>query len=381
MEGYEPIVKPRRPFISGPGPPAWARLIHSDSKYVTTMRAMLLEHPVARAAAEPALREADVPVPSPGRGEVLVQVRACGVCRTDLDLAEGRLVPPRYPVVPGHQIAGVVAGCAPGVRDVREGDRVGVAWIQFACGVCEWCRSGRENLCPYFRGTGCDANGGYAEFLTVPADFVHPIPPELTDAAAAPLLCAGAVGWRALRLTGLRDGEPLGLTGFGASGHLVLQLVRARFARSSVYVFARSAAEREFARSLGAAWTGDTVDPPPEPLAAVIDTTPAWRPVLAALRALRPGGRLVINAIRKASSDAAELASIDYGRDLWMEREIKSVANVTRTDVREMLAIAAAAGIRPTVDEVPLEQANDALAWLASGGGVRGARVLRVATG
>jgi propanol-preferring alcohol dehydrogenase len=341
---------------------------------------MLLDRSVERASQSPPLRLDDIPVPMPRPNEALVQVRVCGVCRTDLDLAEGRLIPPGYPVVPGHQVVGIVAACGQDVGGVSEGDRVGVAWIHSACGVCEWCRSGRENLCPYFRATGCDADGGYAEYLTVRADFVHAIPPELSDVVAAPLLCAGAIGWRSLRLTGLRDGEPLGLTGFGASGHLVLQLARARFARSNVYVFARNAVEREFARSLGATWAGDTADTPPEALAAVIDTTPAWKPVIAALRALRPGGRLVINAIRKASSDAGELATIDYARDLWMERELKTVANVTRTDVREMLALAATAGIRPTVDEVPLEQANDALAWLGSGEAVRGARVLRVAT-
>ena len=341
---------------------------------------MLLARPVERASRSAALHLADIPIPAVDPDDVLIRVGVCGVCRTDLDLAEGRLIAPRYPVIPGHQVVGTVTERGSAVSDVREGDRVGVAWIYSACGVCEWCRSGRENLCPYFRGTGCDANGGYAEYLSVPAAFVHAIPDELSDVAAAPLLCAGAIGWRALRLTGLRDGEPLGLTGFGASGHLVLQLVRARFPQSNVYVFARNPAEREFASSLGASWVGDTTTRPPEPLAAIIDTTPAWKPVLAALRALRPGGRLVINAIRKASSDAAELSTIDYARDLWMEREIQSVANVTRTDVREMLAIAASADVRPTVDEVPLEQANDALAWLGSGGAIRGARVLRVAT-
>ena len=344
------------------------------------MRAMVLERPVSRASESPALRLTDVPAPSPGARDVLVRVAVCGVCRTDLDLAEGRLAPPRDPVIPGHQIVGTVVARGSAADRAREGSRVGVAWIYSACGVCDWCRSGRENLCPEFRGTGCDADGGYAEFVSVPAAFVHEIPTELTDAAAAPLLCAGAVGWRALRLAQLVDGEPLGLTGFGASAHLVLQLARARFPDSPVYVFARSAAERDFALSLSATWAGDTADAPPEMLSAVIDTTPAWKPVVAAMRSLRPGGRLVVNAIRKAPGDAAELSKIDYARDLWMEREIKSVANVTRTDVREMLAIAATSGIRPTVDEVPLEQANDALAWLGSGGAVRGARVLRLAT-
>lgn len=350
------------------------------SAYICRMRAMLLERPVERAAAAPALRAADVPVPTPRADEVQVRVLACGVCRTDLDLVEGRLAAPHYPLIPGHQVVGIVSQCGADVAGARIGDRVGVAWIHSACGACEWCRSGRENLCPWFRATGRDANGGYAEFLTAPAAFVHAIPPALTDTAAAPLLCAGAIGWRSLRLTGIRDGEPLGLTGFGASGHLVLQLVHARLPRTSVFVFARSPAEREFALSLGASWAGDTTDSPPAALAAVIDTTPAWKPVTAALRVLRPGGRLVINAIRKTPNDASELSAIDYARDLWMEREIKSVANVTRTDVRETLAIAASAGIRPTVAEVPLEQANEALAWLGSGGAVRGARILRVAT-
>jgi propanol-preferring alcohol dehydrogenase len=343
------------------------------------MRAMVLERPVPHASESPALRLTDVPAPTPGAADVLVRVAVCGVCRTDLDLAEGRLVPPRYPVVPGHQIVGTVVARGSAVDRPLEGARVGVAWIYSACGVCDWCRSGRENLCPKFRGTGCDANGGYAEFVNVPAAFVHEIPTELAAAAAAPLLCAGAVGWRALRLTELLDGEPLGLTGFGASAHLVLQLAHARYPASRIHVFARNAAEREFALSLGAAWAGDTTDTPPEALAAVIDTTPAWKPVVAAMRALRPGGRLVINAIRKGQGDAAELSKLDYARDLWLERGIQSVANVTRTDVREILSVAAAAGIRPTVDEVPLERANDALAWLGSGEAVRGARVLRVA--
>lgn len=344
------------------------------------MRAMILDRERVNADGRPALRLVDAPTPEPGDGELLVRVNVCAVCRTDLDLVEGRLVPPRYPVIPGHQIIGHVERLGQGAAGFESGQRVGVAWIHSACGVCAWCVAGVENLCPYFRATGCDADGGYAEYATVPAAFAYPIPVSLADEDAAPLLCAGAIGWRSLHLTNLDDGEPIGLTGFGASAHLVLQLIRARFPRSEIYVFARSPGEREFARSLGAAWTGATDAPPPVPMRAIIDTTPAWRPVVRALRALAPGGRLVINAIRKSNHDVNELTTIDYARDLWMEREVKSVANVTRKDVAEMLAFASSAGIRPRVGAVPLEQANDALTDLRlAGGAVRGARVLRIA--
>ena len=343
------------------------------------MRAMVLDRERVNANGQAGLRLVDAPAPEPAEGELLVRVNVCGVCRTDLDLVEGRLVPPRYPIIPGHQIVGFVERMGAGATGFDIGQRVGIAWIHWACGVCNWCLSGMENLCPYFRSTGCDANGGYAEFATVPAAFAYPIPRELSDEQTAPLLCAGAIGWRSLRLTNLREGEPLGLTGFGASAHLVLQLARARLPQSEIYVFARSADEREFARSLGATWTGATDDMPPVSLRAIIDTTPAWRPVVRALRALEPGGRLVINAIRKSAQDVNEMTTLDYGRDLWMEREIKSVANVTRTDVAEMLAFASSAGIRPRVAVVPLERANDALNALHSGGAIRGAQVLRVA--
>jgi propanol-preferring alcohol dehydrogenase len=235
-----------------------------------------------------------------------------------------------------------------------------------------------ENLCPRFQATGCDVNGGYAELMTVQASFAYVIPKEISDVAATPLLCAGAIGWRSLRLTNLRDGDPLGLTGFGASGHLVLQLAQRRFPRSAVYVFARAESERTFAMSLGATWAGETTAEPPEKLAAIIDTTPAWKPVIAALRVLRPGGRVVVNAIRKETRDQSELLSLDYGRDLWMEREIKSVANVTRADVRETLEAAASGEIHATVEEMPLDRANEALEAQLAPGGMRGSRVLRV---
>jgi propanol-preferring alcohol dehydrogenase len=342
------------------------------------MLAQLLDRAMPFASPWRPLRLADVPAPVAAPGELLVHVEVCAVCRTDLDLAEGRLVPSRYPVIPGHQVIGRVAALGRGVSDFHEGDRVGIAWIHWADGVCEWCRAGMENLCPKFQATGCDVNGGYAELVTVPAAFAHVIPKQLTDVAASPLLCAGAIGWRSLRLTNLRDGQPLGLTGFGASGHLVLQLARRRFPESPVYVFARAETERAFAMSLGAAWAGDTGDAPPERPAAIIDTTPAWKPIVAALRTLRPGGRVVVNAIRKEARDQSELLSLDYGRDLWMEREIKSVANVTRADVRETLDAAASGAIRATVEELPLERANEALEMQRAPGGIRGSRVLRV---
>jgi propanol-preferring alcohol dehydrogenase len=343
------------------------------------MRAMLLDRPMPVGEGSAVLRLADVPAPVPRTDEVLVGVNVCAVCRTDLDIAEGRLRAPGYPVILGHQVVGRVARRGREVTGFREGDRVGVAWIHSACGVCRWCRGGLENLCPRFQATGCDANGGYAEYLTARADFVHGIPDSFSDASAAPLLCAGAIGWRSLRLTNLANGAPLGLTGFGASAHLVLQLARRRFPNSPVHVFARSPAEQAFARDLGAAWAGDTADDPPEPLAAIIDTTPAWRPVVEALRHLAPGGRLVINAIRKENRDRDALATLDYASHLWMEHELKSVANVTRADVREFLEAASSLALEPRVSEVPLEQANDALASLKSGGAIRGAKVLRIA--
>lgn len=340
------------------------------------MKAMLLERlmPLHENAAP--LRLADLPELMPGEGEILIRVAACGVCRTDLDEIEGRTVP-RLPVVLGHQVVGCVAGLGRGASAFAIGDRVGVAWIHSADGVCAFCRSGRENLCPNFRATGRDVNGGYAEYMTVGEGFAHRLPDSLTDVEAAPLLCAGAVGYRALRLADLRDGERLGLTGFGASGHLVLQAARHCFPHSDVFVFARRAEEREHALALGAAWAGDVTDEPPAKLHAMIDTTPAWRPVVEALQRLEPGGRLVINAIRKEEMDKEALLSLDYAAHLWMEREVKSVANVTRDDVREFLSMAAQANIRPDVQVFPLEEANRALMELKMGK-IRGAKVLSI---
>ena len=252
---------------------------------------------------------------------------------------------------------------------------MGVAWIYRVCGECDFCRRGEENLCPEFVATGRDVDGGYAEAMIVPEEFAHPLPSELDDATVAPLLCAGAIGWRSLRLTGIENGQRLGLTGFGASGHLVIQMARHQFPDSPVVVFARSPEQREQAEELGASWTGDTTDRAPEPLDAIIDTTPAWKPVVEALANLRPGGRLVVNTIRKEAGDREELLDLDYAEHLWMEREIKSVANVARRDVSELLEMAAEIPLRPEVATFPLEEANRALRKVREGGG-RGAKIL-----
>ena len=340
------------------------------------MNAMLLTRIVSLADTDAPLELAELPVPVRGENELLLRVSTCGVCHTELDEIEGRTPPPSLPVVPGHQVVGrvVEAGAASPFRD---GDRVGVAWIFAACGACRHCREGRENLCPHFRATGRDANGGYAEYLNVPEAFAHRIPDAFTDAEAAPLLCAGAIGYRSLRLTGLTTTGRLGLTGFGASAHLVLKMVRHHYPALEVFVFARSGEEREFARQLGAIWAGDTAEEAPARLHAIIDTTPAWTPVVHALRNLEPGGRLVINAIRKEEGDKAALLGLDYPAHLWQEKEIKSVANVTRADVAGFLALAAEVPLRPEVCEYPLAEANRALVELKRGN-IRGAKVLRV---
>ncbi|MCS6845048.1 MAG: zinc-dependent alcohol dehydrogenase family protein [Caldilineales bacterium] len=321
------------------------------------------------------LRLLDLADPTPGPGEVLIQVSACGVCHTELDEIEGRTPPPRLPMVPGHQVVGRVVAHGPGAGRLPLGARVGVAWIYAACGRCPACLAGNENLCPQFQATGRDMPGGYAERMVAREAFVYPIPDAFSDVEAAPLLCAGAIGYRSLRLANLADGQPLGLTGFGGSGHLVLKMARHLYPRSPVYVFARNPEERAFALELGAAWAGDTEDTPPHPPTAIIDTTPAWKPVVAALRNLAPGGRLVINAIRKEEGDKEELLRLDYSRDLWMEKEVKSVANVARQDVAEFLELAARISIRPEVEVYPLKEANRALVELKTKR-VRGAKVL-----
>ncbi len=304
-------------------------------------------------------------------GEILIRVTRCGVCHTELDEIEGRTPPPHLPVVLGHQVVGVVE------EGENKGQRVGVAWIASACGKCQHCLAGNENLCSEFKATGRDVDGGYAQYMKVRAEFAHPIPEAFTDSEAAPLLCAGAIGYRSLRLSSIQDGQNLGLMGFGGSNHLVLKIARKKFPNTKVFVFSRNPEEREFALSLGAAWAGAIDQSPPTALDAVVDTTPVWGPVNEALKVLSPGGRLVVNAIRKEESDKEVLLKLDYPSQLWMEKEIKSVANVTRQDVREFLQLAAEANIRPEFQEYDWTDANPALLEMKQGR-IRGAKVLVV---
>ena len=319
------------------------------------------------------------PNPTLQPGEVLLRVTRCGVCHTELDEIEGRTPPPQLPVILGHQVVGIVEEMSRAVTTevVTTGSRVGVAWIASACGQCQFCLASRENLCPEFKATGRDLNGGYSEYMSVRADFVHPIPDSISDSEAAPLLCAGAVGYGGLRLCNLRDGESLGLMGFGGSNHLVLKTAQHKYPRSSIFVFTRNPQEQEFALALGAAWAGAINEVPPQMLDAIIDTTPVWLPVHEALKRIQPGGRLVINAIRKTEADKEVMLNLDYASQMWMEKEIKSVANVTRQDVREFLQLAAEADIRPEYQEYDLENANQALLELKQGK-IHGAKVLQV---
>jgi len=317
----------------------------------------------------------DWPIPVPGTKDILVKVLACGVCHTELDEIEGRTPPAFFPMILGHQIVGQVMATGEKAKRFQYGDRVGVGWFHSACGTCFFCRTGRENLCSSFKATGRDAYGGYAEYTALPEESACLIPDTISNTEASPLLCAGAIGYRSLRLTQLENGQNLGLTGFGASAHLTLKLARFLYPDSAIFVFARNEKERKFARELGAVWAGDTAESAPEKLHSIIDTTPAWKPVLEAMKNLERGGRLVINAIRKEEKDKNTLINLNYSDQLWMEKEIKSVANVTRKDIADFLHIAADIGIRPAVEEYPLDQANTALRHLKHGD-IVGAKVL-----
>lgn len=309
----------------------------------------------------------EIPVPEPKEGELLIRVKTCGVCHTDLDEIEGRVVPSFYPVIPGHQVVGAVIKKGDRATKHEIGERVGVGWFFSSCMKCSNCMEGRENLCSNFMGTGLDANGGYAEYMCVPEDSVYKIPERFTDEEAAPLLCGGSVGYRALRLTGMKEGKVLGLTGFGGSGHQVLSIAKFLYPSSKVFVFARSEKSQMLALSLGADWAGDTSSAPPDMMDCIIDTTPAWKPVVKALAFLKPGGRLVINAISKENNDKDELLKLNYQEHLWLEKEIKTVANVTRKDIEEFLQIAGKMDFKPVVKTYPLEEANIALNELKKG--------------
>ena len=333
------------------------------------MRAMVLDNP--KPAEEHPLSLRELPTPVPGPGEIRLRVRACGLCRTDLHTAEGDLKLKKSPVVLGHQIVGIVDAAGSGVTNLREGDRAGVAWVYSTCGECTYCRRDLENLCDRGRFTGWDVDGGYAEYAIVPAAFAYPLPSGFADLQAAPLLCAGIVGYRSFRLSNAQPGDRVGLYGFGASAHLILQV--ARHLGCEVYVFTRSERHRELARELGAAWVGGAEETPPAKLDAAVIFAPVGSLVLDALRVLRKAGTVSL-----ADITMSPIPAIDYDRLLYHERIIRSVANATRQDAREFLELAAEIPIRTQVETFPLENANQALVALKHSH-IRGAGVLEIA--
>ncbi len=316
----------------------------------------------------------ELPTPKPGSGEILIKISACGVCHTELDEVEGRLKC-KLPVILGHQVIGRVTELDEEASRFNIGDRVGVAWIYHACGHCYYCLNGEENLCDNFKGTGCDADGGYAEYMTVSENFAYPIPDVLDDIHTAPLLCAGAIGYRALKLTGMNDGDIIGFYGYGASAHIIHQVIKILYPDSKVYVFTRreNDAPSQLAAKLGADWIGVTGETPPSKLHRAIDTTPSGIVIKEALRNLEKGGRLVVNVIRKESM----IPEIEYSEYLWGEREIKSVANITRKDVQEFLSVIVRTPLKINVKEFKLSEANKALLSLKHGKHV-GAAVLKI---
>jgi propanol-preferring alcohol dehydrogenase len=321
------------------------------------MNAMVLPRPQPVDAAP--LQRREVPTPVPGAGEVLVRVIRCGVCHTDLHVVEGELPPAKLPLIPGHQVVGVVDRVGPAVTNLSSGARVGVAWVYAACGVCSACRRGEENLCQQITFTGYHVDGGYAQWMIARADFVYPLPEAFDDTAAAPLLCAGIIGYRALRISGIRPGERLGLFGFGASAHLALQV--ARHWECDVFVFTRSAAHRKLAEQLGAVWVGGSQDRPPQELDAAVVFAPVGRVVVDALRTVRRGGAVAINAVH-----LDQIPAFDYNLLYW-ERALRSVSNSTRQDGREFLALAARIPVRVETELFALTEANHVLAALKRG--------------
>jgi len=328
---------------------------------------MLLDHP--RPVEDSPLRLEDLPTPTPRPGEIRVRVRCCGLCHTDLHTVEGDLQLPKLPVVPGHQIVGIVDALGPGTHILEKGDRVGIAWLHSTDNQCDYCRRGLENLCDDAQFTGYHVDGGYAEYTVVDENYAYRIPEVFSDENAAPLLCAGIIGYRSYRLSGVRPGQRLGLYGFGASAHLVLQF--ARHQGCDVYVFTRTAIHRELAQHLGAAWVGSAEDTPPQPLDAAIIFAPAGALVPQALRVLRKAGTLALAGITMSS-----IPPLDYSL-LYQERVIRSVANSTRQDAREFLQLAAQVPLQTEVEIFELEQANQALQALKRSQ-IKAAGVLRM---
>lgn len=314
----------------------------------------------------------DIPIPLPGQHEVRIRVHTCGMCHTDLHAAEGDIPLPKLPVIPGHQIVGIVQACGRKARRFREGDRVGVPWLRYACGQCRYCKNGNENLCNDAEFTGLQADGGYAEFAVVNEAFAYSLPKDFPDHQAAPLLCAGVIGYRALRLSEIRSGERLGLFGFGASAHIVIQI--ARHWNCEVYVFTRSSEHQRHARALGAAWVGQAEDSPPEKLESAIIFAPAGRLVLDGLRVLDKGGTVVLAGITMTP-----IPEIDYGSLLYHERKLRSVANATRRDAQALLELATEIPIRTEVEIFSLSQINRALQKLKQSR-IRGAGVIEVSS-
>lgn len=332
------------------------------------MKAMILNRP--RPMEEEPLVMAEVDDPVPGPRQVRIRVSACGICHTDLHVVEGELTPKKLPVIPGHQVVGTVDKLGKQVTRFSKGDRVGVAWLNWTCGECEFCRKGLENLCEKARFTGYDVDGGYAEYAAVHEDFAYRIPEGLPDVEAAPLLCAGIIGFRALRLSNVQKGERLGLYGFGASAHIVIQIAR-RWG-CEVYVFTRGEEHRELARKLGAAWAGTAEDKPLAKLQSAIIFAPAGKLVLDALRVLEKGGTLALAGIYMTP-----VPQMDYHEHLYFEKTIRSVANSTRKDAEDLLRIAGEIPVNTEVQTFALGDANRALLLLKQGK-IQGAGVLRV---
>jgi propanol-preferring alcohol dehydrogenase len=318
------------------------------------MRAIVIEK--FAPAEEKPLKQIDLPKPEPTGNQILVKIKCCGVCHTDLDEIEGRLIPPSLPIVPGHQIVGVVEKKVSGTL-FNLGERVGITWLNSSCGKCAFCKSGRENLCYNAKWTGLDANGGYAEYTLIDEQFAYRIPEIFTDAQAAPLLCAGVIGYRAIRLLEPEGKRRIGLVGFGASAHIVIQILKYQYPDIRIFAFSRDIEHQNYARKLGADWAGSTEDKLPEKLDGAIDFTPSGKIIAQIMEMLERGGKLIINAIRKIEP----INGLDYAKDLWHEKIIQSTANVTRADAIEFLSLAGKIPIKPTVEEFAFEKANEAV--------------------